>query len=77
MDSPFNWHTSAAPSYNFKLLADPAYVPSGAAAAAAVQFLAGDFFPEVLNHKIVKPVFAVVVALLFIGPQVTTGSVPG
>eukprot|EP00883_Tetradesmus_obliquus_P009178 jgi/Sobl393_1/19957/SZX72903.1 len=33
------------------------------------QFLAGDFFPEVLNHKIVKPVFAVVVALLFLGPQ--------
>jgi hypothetical protein len=26
----------------------------------------------VLNHKIVKPVFAVVVALLFIGPQVRT-----
>jgi hypothetical protein len=32
--------------------------------------LRSDLFPELLNHKIVKPVFAVVVALLFLGPQV-------
>lgn len=35
-----------------------------------LQFLLSDIFPEVINHKIVKPVFAVVVALLFIAPQV-------
>jgi hypothetical protein len=46
---------------------------AAAAAAPWLQFLRGDWFPEVLNHKIVKPVFAVVVALLFIGPQVGEG----
>lgn len=35
------------------------------------QFLRSDVFPELINHKVVKPIFAVVVALLFIGPQVT------
>lgn len=39
-----------------------------------LQFLRSDVFPELINHKIVKPVFAVVVALLFIGPQVGPGS---
>eukprot|EP00878_Enallax_costatus_P004842 GHUV01005096.1.p1 GENE.GHUV01005096.1~~GHUV01005096.1.p1 ORF type:complete len:906 (+),score=289.25 GHUV01005096.1:167-2884(+) len=33
------------------------------------QFLRSDVFPELINHKVVKPIFAVVVALLFIGPQ--------
>jgi hypothetical protein len=37
-----------------------------------LQFLLSDIFPEVINHKIVKPVFAVVVAILFIAPQVRT-----
>jgi hypothetical protein len=32
--------------------------------------LRSDLFPELLNHKVVKPIFAVVVALLFLGPQV-------
>jgi hypothetical protein len=40
-----------------------------------VQFLLGDIFPEFINHKIVKPVFAVVVALLFIAPQVRKAAV--
>lgn len=35
-----------------------------------LQFLLSDIFPEVINHKIVKPVFAVVVLLLFVAPQV-------
>eukprot|EP00879_Flechtneria_rotunda_P013356 GHRR01013946.1.p1 GENE.GHRR01013946.1~~GHRR01013946.1.p1 ORF type:complete len:902 (+),score=300.53 GHRR01013946.1:340-3045(+) len=33
------------------------------------QLLRSDMFPELINHKIVKPVFAIVVLLLFIGPQ--------
>jgi hypothetical protein len=37
-----------------------------------LQFLLSDIFPEVINHKIVKPVFAIVVAILFIAPQVCT-----
>lgn len=35
-----------------------------------LQFLLSDIFPEVINHKIVKPVFAIVVTLLFVCPQV-------
>jgi hypothetical protein len=37
---------------------------------ARQQFLLSDFFPEQLNDKIVKPVFAAVVLLLFVAPQV-------
>lgn len=35
-----------------------------------LQFLLSEIFPELINHKIVKPVFAVVVTLLFVCPQV-------
>lgn len=43
-----------------------------------LQFLLSDIFPEIINHKIVKPVFAVVVTLLFVCPQVvqTGGCMP-
>jgi hypothetical protein len=34
-------------------------------------FFAGDFFPEILNHRYIKYIFALVVAILFIGPQVS------
>jgi hypothetical protein len=39
-----------------------------------VQVLRSDLFPELINHKVVKPIFAVVVALLFLAPQVTASS---
>lgn len=32
--------------------------------------LRSDVFPELINHRLVKPVFAAVVLLLFLGPQV-------
>lgn len=50
-------------------------VGTAAAATAAVllQLLLSDIFPELINHKIVKPVFAVVVTLLFVCPQVRVG----
>ncbi len=41
-----------------------------------LQFLLSDIFPEVINHKIVKPVFAIVVTLLFIAPQVSRVPAP-
>lgn len=47
------------------------YIPQPCTCLLLLQFFLSDIFPELINHKIVKPVFAVVVALLFVCPQVT------